>query len=298
MATLRINNFTYFLKEGIDNLFTNKIVTFTTLITVILSLIVTGAFQAVSVNTMHVSDDLKTNFEFNIYIKDVVPEAELSSVREKIAEVSFVNEISLKTKSETFAEVKEKVGEDNVLKGLSDEDNPFRNCFIITITDLNEAVNVVEEIKKIPEVESTSHNLEASGQIEAFSGKVWLFSIISYVLLAVLCLSIISNIINLSIFSRRKQINIMKYVGATDWFIKFPFIIEGVLIGFLGALVATGILVYAYTFVFSNFGQVLNGISLLNPYEVFKVVMALNSIYGVIVGTIGAIFAVNKHLKV
>ena len=293
-----MNNFTYFMREGVDNLFTNKIVTLTTLITVILALIVTGAFQVVSVNTMSVSNALKTNFEFNIYIKDTVAEGELQGVSEKIKNVAMVNEIRLKTKSDTFNEVKEKVGDGDVLKGLSEENNPFRNCFIITINDLNQAKGILDEIKQIAEVDSTPHNLDASEQIEAFSGKVWLFSIISYILLAGLCLSIISNIINLSIFSRRKQINIMKYVGATDWFIKFPFIIEGILIGLLGALISTGILIYAYTFIFSNSIQLLGGLELLAPYEVFKIVVFLNSLYGVFIGVIGAIFAVNKHLKV
>ena len=297
VVTLRMNNFTYFLKEGVDNLFTNKIVTFTTLITVILSLIVTGAFQAVSINTMFVSNEIKSNFEFNIYIKDTVSNDMLPSVGDKIKEVAMVNDIRLKTKSETFLEVKEKVGEDDVLKGLSEENNPFRDCFIITIEDLTMAMSILDEIKKIPEVDSTPHNLDASEQIEVFSGRMWLFSIISYILLAALCLSIISNIINLSIFSRRKQINIMKYVGATDWFIKFPFIIEGVLIGLLGALIATGLLIYAYSFIFSGSGQMF-GIYLLSPAEVFKVVVSLNSLYGILVGAVGAIFAVNKHLKV
>ena len=293
-----MNNFTYFLKEGIDNLFTNKIVTLTTLITVVLSLIVTGAFQAVSVNTISISNELKSNFEFNIYLKDTVPESEFQEIADKISSIAMVNEIRMKTKSETFNEVKEKVGEGDILKDLSDENNPFRDCFIITINDLNQAKGVLDEIKKIPAVDSTPHNLDASEQVEAFSGKVWLFSIISYILLAVLCLSIISNIINLSIFSRRKQINIMKYVGATDWFIKFPFIIEGILIGLLGAVISTGILVYIYSFVFSNSIPLLGELHLMSTYDVFKIVILLNSLYGVFIGVVGAIFAVNKHLKV
>jgi len=293
-----MNNFTYFLREGIDNLFTNKIVTLTTLITIILSLIVTGAFQIVSVNTMYISNELKTNFEFNVYIKDTVPEEELANVGEKIKGVPMVNEMYLKTKSETFLQVKSEVGEDDVLKGLSEEYNPFRNCFVITINDLNKAVDVLNEIKEIPEVDSTTHNLEASKKIETFSGKVWLFSIISYLLLAALCLSIISNIINLSIFSRRKQINIMKYVGATDWFIKFPFIIEGMFIGLFGALISTGLLIYVYSFIYANAFVILNGISLLETTSVLNIVILLNSLYGITVGAIGAMFAVNKHLKV
>ena len=291
-------NLVYFIKEAVDSLFSNKTGTFTTLMTVILSLVITGLFQIVSLNVVNISRELGDKFEFNIFIKEEVPASELETIKNQIASVDMVNEIVLKTKEETLNEWRNKLGENSVLKGLSEEKNPFRNCFKITVLDLGKSETIMDEIKKIESVDSVSNNIDASKQVLALKKNVGIYSWIAYLVLAVLCLSIIANIINASIFSRRKHINIMKYVGATNSFIKTPFIIEGVIIGFFGAVVSTALLIYGYALVYKNFNQILEGIYLIKPAEVLAVVFLANTAFSLIVGAVGAGFAVNKHLKV
>lgn len=293
-----MNNFSYFLKEGIANLFTNRMVTFMTILTVIVSLLVTGVFQVISTNLVHISGELGNNFEFNIFIKDSVKEEDLDDVAQQLLSIAMVKDAVLKSKSETFREFKEKIGNDSLLQGITEEDNPFRNCYVVTLTSLENADYVLEEITLLDAVDSVSNNLETSKKLAAVEKKVNLYSIIVYVLLALLCLSIISNIINVSIFSRRKHINIMKYVGATNGFVRTPFIIEGVIVGITGAILSSGILAYGYYLIYGNFNQVLEGIYLLSPGIVFTELLITNLIYGGLIGGIGAAFAVGKHLKV
>lgn len=293
-----MKNFSYFLKEGVHNLFTNRMVTFMTILTVMVSLLVTGVFQVVSVNIVHISEELGNNYEFNIFIKDSVKDDDLEDVQEKIMSVAMVKEARLKSKTETFLEFKSGLEDDSLLKGLSEEDNPFRNCYIVTLTDLESADYVLEEIRLIEEVDSISNNLETSKKLSAIEKKVNFYSIIAYALLALLCLSIIANIINVSIFSRRKQINIMKYVGATNGFVKAPFIIEGVIIGVFGAVLASAVLAYCYYLLYGHFHEIIEGIYLLTPLVIFHELLLMNTVYGILIGGIGAAFAVNKHLKV
>ncbi len=293
-----MNNFSYFLKEGIANLFTNRMVTFMTILTVIVSLLVTGVFQVISTNLVHISSELGNNFEFNIFIKDSVEEEDLDEVAQQLMSIAMVKDAVLKSKSETFRELKEKIGNDSLLQGITEEDNPFRNCYVVTLTSLENADYVLEEIRLLDEVDSVSNNLETSKKLTAIEKKVNLYSIIVYILLALLCLSIISNIINVSIFSRRKHINIMKYVGATNGFVRTPFIIEGVIVGIAGAILSSAILAYGYYLIHGNFNQVLEGIYLLSPGIVFSELLITNLIYGVLIGGLGAAFAVGKHLKV
>jgi cell division transport system permease protein len=293
-----MTNLGYFIKEAIDNLFTNKTGTFTTLMTVIMSLVITGLFQIVSFNVISISKDLGEKFEFNIFIKDEVQASQLEDVKKQIASVSMVKDIVLKTKEQTLNEVKNKLGDTSVLKGLSEENNPFRNCYKITVSNLEQSETIINEIKKIGSVDSVSNNIEASKQVLILKNNVKTYSWIAYILLAILCLSIIANIINASIFSRRKHINIMKYVGATNGFVKAPFIIEGVIIGFLGAVISTAILMYGYSFLYKNFNQVLNGIYLIKPSEIFEIVFFVNTSFSLVIGAIGAVLSVNKHLKV
>ena len=298
----KMKNFSYYVKEAFSNLFTNRTVTLTTIITVTVSLFIIGIFEIISLNTMYVSEQIGNGFEFQIYIKNSVPETDLGAVAEEIKSVEHVRDAVLKTKSETLTDIKNELGESSALAGLNEQDNPFRNSFLVTLTDLSSAQSVIDTIKAIPQVDSVSDSVEISQKIDAFSQKIRIYSIVAYILLALLCLSIVSNIINVSIFSRRKHINIMKYVGATDRFVRIPFILEGLIIGLFGSLLACGILIYAYFVLFGNFHTALNGlmnsISFMNVGEVARSLLVSNSVFGLLVGGLGASFAVGKYLKV
>ncbi len=293
-----MKNISYFLKEGVANLFTNRIVTLTTIITVLVSLLIIGVFNIISFNIIHISEDIGNSFEFNIYIKDSVGDNDLELVAQDVRSVENVRSAVLKTKAQALEEVKKKLDKSAAIQKLTHEDNPFRNSFVVTMNELSTSAETIEKIKKIPQVDSVSDNVETSKKLDELSGKVRLYSIIAYLLLSLLCLSIVSNIINVSIFSRRKHINIMKYVGATNSFVRTPFVIEGILIGLIGGLLSAVILTYGYNFLFGNLNHQINEIHLMEPLEIAKELFAINTVYGLVIGGIGASFAVNKHLKV
>lgn len=293
-----MKNFNYYIKEAISNLFTNRVVTLTTLITVTVALFVIGVFEVISLNMVNISEGLGSDFEFNIYIKDSVAESELQAVAAEIQSVENVKEAVLKTKQDALAEVKDELGESSALSGITEERNPFRNSFVVTVSDLAISEATMDSIKEIPQVDSVADNLATSKKLDEMTKKVQLYSTIAYILLAILCLSIVSNIINVSIFSRRKHINIMKYVGATDRFVKIPFILEGIVIGILGAVVSAGLLVYVYYLLFGTLDNVINGMHLMKISDIAKSLFLSNSLFGLIVGGLGASFAVGKYLKV
>ena len=293
-----MKNFSYYMKEAISNLFTNRVVTLTTIITVTVALFVIGVFEVISLNMVYISEGLGSDFEFHIYIKDSVASGELEAVAAEIKSVENVKDAVLKTKEETLKDIKTELGETSALNGITEQYNPFRNSFVVTVTDLSVSEATIENIKKIPQVDSVADNLATSKKLDAITTKVRIYSIIAYILLAILCLSIVSNIINVSIFSRRKHINIMKYVGATDSFVKIPFILEGIIIGILGAFISSGLLIYVYYLIFGSLDNVINGMHLMGIAEVAKSLFVSNSVFGFIVGGAGASFAVGKYLKV
>lgn len=293
-----MKNFNYFIKEGFANLFTNRIVTLTTVITVVVSLLIIGVFNIVSFNIVHISEDFGKSFEFNIFIKDNVSSSDMKALEQHIRSIENVKSTKAKTKAETLKEVKGKMDEAAAIQGLSEADNPFRNSFVVTLSDLSKSEETIAQIKKIPQVDSVSNNVETSKKLDSLSKKIKWYTILSYVLLSILCLSIVSNIINVSIFSRRKHINIMKYVGATNRFVRTPFVIEGIIIGVLGAAISSAVLLYGYNYLFGNFNNVIAQISLMEPYDVAKSLLVTNLAYGLAIGGVGAFFAVNKHLKV
>lgn len=294
----KMKNVSYYIKEAISNLFTNKVVTLTTVITVTVALFVIGVFEVISLNMVNISEGLGSDFEFHIYIKDSVADTELEAVAAEIMSVENVKDAVLKTKEATLTEVKDELGNSSALSGITDEHNPFRNSFVVTLTDLSASEITINSIKEIPQVDSVADNLATSKKLDELNRKVRFYSAVAYILLAILCLSIVSNIINVSIFSRRKHINIMKYVGATDSFVKIPFILEGIVIGILGAVVSAGLLVYVYYLLFGTFDNVINGMHLMKISDVAKSLFVSNSVFGFLVGGLGASFAVGKYLKV
>lgn len=293
-----MKNFSYYIKEAISNLFTNRIVTLTTVITVTVALFIIGIFEIVSSNMVYVSNSLGNDFEFHIYISDSVAPQELNAVAQEIKSVENVKEAVLKTKQDTLFELQRELGDTSALAGITEKHNPFRNSFVVTVTDLSQSETTMNSIKRIPQVESVADNIATSKKIDDVTKKVQIYSIIAYVLLALLCLSIVSNIINVSIFSRRKHINIMKYVGATDSFVKIPFILEGIIIGFLGAVISAGVLIYVYYLLFGKLDNVINGMHLKQVLDVAKSLIISNTAFGLVIGGLGASYAVGKYLKV
>lgn len=293
-----MKNFSYFFKEALSNFASNKTVTFMTIITIVVSLIVTGFIQIISFNLVHVSNQLNNNFIFNVYIRDSVPDENLEQVHQNILQVAMVEDAVLVLKADAFREFKETVGDDPLLQGLSEEDNPFRNRFEVTVTNLDQADSIMNEIRLISEVESISDNLETSQKLVTAKNNINLYSSIIYLALALLGLSIISNIINVSVFSRRKHINIMKYVGATNGFVKAPFVIEGILIGLLGAILSSLLLFYGYYLLYPRIYQLMQGVYLIQPAMLFWQLLMINCLYGVLISALGAAFAVNKYVKV
>ncbi len=293
-----MKNFSYFFKEALSNLASNKTVTFMTVITIVVSLIVTGFIQIVSFNLVHVSDQLNNNFVFNVYIRDTVPDEELEEIGQRIKGIAMVDTANFVSKTDAFREFKETVGDDPLLKGLTEEDNFCRNRFEVTVTNLDQADYIMDEIRLISEVDAISDNLETSQQLVAAKRNINLYSAIIYIALALLCLSIISNIINVSVFSRRKHINIMKYVGATNGFVKAPFVIEGILVGLIGAVLSSLLLFYGYHLLYPRIYQVMQGVYLIQPMMLFWQLLLINCIYGTLISALGAAVAVNKHVKV
>ena len=269
-----------------------------TIVTIVVSLIVTGFIQMISFNLVHVSNQLNNNFIFNVYIRDSVPDENLEEVHKNILQVAMVEDAVLVLKADAFREFKQTVGDDPLLQGLSEEDNPFRNRFEVTVTNLEQADSIMNEIRLIPEVETISDNLETSQKLVTAKNNINLYSSVIYLALALLGLSIISNIINVSVFSRRKHINIMKYVGATNGFVKAPFVIEGILIGLLGAVLSSLLLFYGYYLLYPKIYQVMQGVTLIQPAILFWQLLIVNCLYGVLISSLGAAFAVNKYVKV
>ena len=223
---------------------------------------------------------------------------------EKIRAIDGVSTVEFVSKDEALEQMKERFGErQDLLEGYEGENNIFTASYIVTLTDLtkSEAVqdqintytDVVKKINSKDEVVTTLINL-ANG-IKIVTGVI-------LVLLIIISIFIIANTIKLTVHSRRKEISIMKYVGATNGFIRWPFIVEGMIIGVLASIISIIIVGGAYTFiadklVSSEFMQLMN-MSLISFSDMFNSIIFVYMLLGIGIGVLGSVISMRKYLKV
>ena len=223
---------------------------------------------------------------------------------EKIRAIDGVSTVEFVSKDEALEQMKERFGErQDLLEGYEGENNIFTASYVVTLTDLtkSEAVqdqintytDVVKKIKSKDEVVTTLINL-ANG-IKIVTGVI-------LVLLIIISIFIIANTIKLTVHSRRKEISIMKYVGATNGFIRWPFIVEGMIIGVLASIISIIIVGGAYTFiadklVSSEFMQLMN-MSLISFSDMFNSIIFVYMLLGIGIGVLGSVISMRKYLKV
>jgi cell division transport system permease protein len=233
------------------------------------------------------------------------PELDDGQIAKIEAEISGNNKIESYTKvskKEGFEELKEKLGNNSRL--LDDLDESFVPVkFIIKLKNPDESTVVADTLFKTSGVEDVRYPQQVIELISKATKWIKIISIMLIIILLIVSIFIISNTIKLTVFARRREIGIMKYIGATDWFIRWPFIIEGILIGFIGALVALILLSYAYITIVNKINTDIGGISIdfINLISFGPIALQTTVIYltaGLILGALGSVISIRKYLRV
>ena len=200
------------------------------------------------------------------------------------------------TKEQIFEEMRTKLKEKaNILDGL-EHDNPFRNSYKITLSDLSQTKEVTKELEKIEEIVNITDFQESATLIVKIVDTIKVASLWLMAILLIISAFIVSNSVKISVYARRREINIMKYVGATDWFIRWPFVIEGVIIGLYAAVLCFLLMWIAYWCISANVS--ITTFTILPFGAVWGSLAVSFIIVGVVIGSLGSIFSIRKHLKV
>lgn len=303
---MNYNILSYLVGEGFKNVFRNKKSTFAALIIMFATMITVGIGLAGAKNITSMIKNLEEEVPVTVYIKDGLSSTELQEVEDYIKSIESVNKVDYTSKPEALKIAKEKLAESADLLGKYTENNhPFPASYTITLVDINKSkevvdiINATENIKeriieiKTPEMVITGLNKIDKGIKLLFFGIGALLILVSVV--------IIGNTIKLAVHARRREISIMKYVGATNNFIRAPFIVEGVVIGVLATAISILFLGGVYHLVYSKFNSVLItnvGFGLLKFSDVFQVTIMSYAILGIGIGVIGSILSMKKYLKV
>ncbi|AEB75102.1 cell division protein ftsX [Clostridium botulinum BKT015925] len=258
-----------------------------------------GIFLLTMLNANQLLKNLESKLEVSVFLKENVAAAEKQKVASSIKNIQGVAGIKYITKTEALQKLNNQLGEENkdLMKGL-DKQNPLPESFIIRVDDSSIIKSVVEKTKGIKSVEKVVANEDLVNQISKITKGVKWVGGVALLIMIPICLFLIGNTIKLAVYARRREVNIMKFVGATDWFIRWPFIIEGVIIGVIGALISSGLLYYVYKAVYLKLTGIIMLLNILTPRYFAMNVVWIFIISGIVIGGIGSILSIRKFLEV
>ena len=294
---MKLSNIGYLIKEGIRGIFLHGFMSFAALCITVACLLITGSFYSVTYNVSLMVDDLNKTNEILVYIDEHLPDAEAKSVGTDINRVDNVLNATFKSREEALEDfIKDHEG-DAAFEGVAAED--LRHRFIVLLEDNSKIEQTVEEIRQIPGVAKVSAAYELA---EGFATLEGILSVASFVvILALICISvvIISNTITMGMHERQVEISIMKMVGATNGFIRMPYIVEGFLLGIVGAGTAFGLEWLLYDWARNQLHNMdtLNMFTLV-PFDQMLVPMVIMfSAAGLLVGIVGSSTSIRKYLN-
>lgn len=296
--------FKYLLVEGFKNLFKNKKATMISLVTMICAMFIFGTCFTVGQNVKDILKQIKEAQGMEVFIEKEATEEEMEKLGQEIRALDGVNSVVFKSRQEAINSFVESMKEyKEILEGYKDEEtNPLRASYVVTLTELEKAKDVESTIEKLDNVANiTSSNVTIEVLIKVANG-IQIAIAVFFALLLVILITIISNTIKLTVHARRREISIMKYVGATNNFIRWPFVIEGMLIGLIAAIITLLIVGALYDIVVMKIQEAhvlqMMAISLLQFSEVVQSITIVYAILGVGVGILGSTISMKKYLEV
>lgn len=292
------SSLSYFWKETFYSLFRNKFMAVASVLTVTLSMFILGVFLCAVLNINHMATYLENQVEMTVYLKDGLNTEQVMAVGKKLKALPDLKEIKFTNKDQAMAEFKQRLGnQQGILDAING--NPLPSSYSTSFATPASLKNAVSIVTQYPEVDSVQYGQDIIEQLYKVAQVIRIGGIILIVFLAGAELFIISNTIRLTVFARRREIQIMKYVGATNGFIRWPFIFEGMIIGFIGSGLSAFILWEGYKVVLMEMAQaglVFIPMIPLWPFIGYMTVMLLAA--GIIIGILGSTISLRKYMKV
>jgi cell division transport system permease protein len=300
LTIMIINSFKYYIIDAIKSLKRNKTISLASSITVTATLFIMGIFILLMQNVTIGMSNVQSQIEVKVFLEDNLNSTQQENIGQELKKISGVKDIKFEDKADALNKFTEQLSENDssLLNGYGDSHNPLPNSYIIKLEDPQVSEQVISQIKTMKGIESIGNDKEFTDKIISISKNMKWIGISLFIVMVVVSVFLISNTIKLTIYSRSKEIGIMKFVGATDWFIRWPFIIEGAVIGLIGAISANILLYYVYKLVFVKVTENLLLVNLLSPSYITGTLQWQFILVGIVIGGLGSSWSLFKFLKV
>lgn len=288
----------YLTHEGFRNVWVNRLMSLASVTVLMACLIIMGAGIMIYFNINNVVDKVQSQNVVMVYVADDASEDETTQIGTSLKGISNVESCEFVPKEVAFQEQIQSMGGDAALFEGFDE-IPLPDAYKVTVKDLSQFENTVSQIKQINKVDSVRENSDLASKLLSLRHAVSIVSVGLVVMLFLVALFIISNTIRITMFSRKREISIMKAVGATNWFIRWPFMIEGMILGTISGIVSLGVLWGLYAVAEKVFAQTLSliGFSLVPFSEYWWQILLVFVAIGLFTGGFGSLVSMAKYLK-
>lgn len=288
----------YYFKEALKSMKRNGLMTLASISTVALSLFMLGVFLCGVINLNNMASSLENQVQLSIYLKDGLTTDQIMAVGKQIKAIPNLKHLEFVNKEQAMKEFKERLGDQQQLVNALGDVNPLPNSYVLTFDNPSDVKATAKLAMTFQGVESTHYGQDIVEELFRITQVIRIGGIVLIAFLAAATLFIISNTIRLTVFARRKEIAIMKYVGATNGFIRWPFLIEGMLLGLIGAIIAVLCVGEFYHFITMEVSESLAFFPLVPMFPFFYDVALYILGGGIVVGAIGSTISLKQYMKV
>lgn len=304
---MRIRTLKNCMSEGVKGIFRNGFMSLASIGTITVCLIILGIIFCLVRNVENFAKDLDDNLGVVAFMKEGITEEETQQLIERVKARSEVKQVIYVSAEEAWAKFQEELrGEGDIDSATLDsvKGNPLANSanLEIFLNRTEDQPAMVQFLENQPEIRKVNYSADASAALATFRNLITYVGMAIILFLILVALLLITNTIKLSVYIRRNEIHIMKYLGAADSYVKLPFVVEGILIGLLGAILPTALIYFGYDILVKTlndrFAALTGLVTFLSVNDIMKDLIPIFLILSIVVGTIGGLISIRKYLKV
>ena len=288
----------YYFREVFQSMIRKRWMTFASIGTVTVSLFVLGVFLILVLNMTKMAASLESQVQISAYLIDGLTASERNEIEKIMRNLSSVSRVEYVTKEQALKTLQARLGDQKKILDALGDSNPLPNYFLVTVKTADDVKRTAETISEISGVEEVKYGQDVATNLFDLTHLLRVFGVMLMAILVLATIFIISNTIRLTVFARRKEIAIMKYVGATDDFIRWPFVLEGILLGFIGGGISAIILRSFYTAMTEKIYATLAFLPLIEQFPFMNYLALFLIVSGMLVGILGSTISLKKFLEV
>ena len=295
---MKLQTIEYYFREVILSMIRKRWMTFASIGTVAVSLFVLGVFFTLVMNITKMASSLESQVQISAYLDDNLTPEGRAEVERMTKDLKSVAKVEYIPKEQALKKLQDRLGEQKKILDALGDSNPLPNSFLVTVKSADEVKKTASAIEDLYGVEEVKYGQDVAVHLFDLTYLMRLFGIILMVLITGATIFIIANTIRLTVFARRNEIAIMKYVGATDWFIRWPFILEGIALGFIGGGLSAFALRSFYGAMSAKIYSTLAFFPLIEQHPFMDNLTVALMLAGMLVGTLGSTVSLKKFLEV